>query len=304
METPVIYFYAGRPTEVRLSVRFERGGLTEWFPHAQEVDHGHIDWGRFTVEPASASNLARMPEASARGHYFAARDTDAAVVRVPTPAGEQHEKFLFYRGVGVFDLPLVVGLAGADVSLRRRTDAGPRTALVVERRGARLGLAEVALADGAVTVPRPTLDDDVAAARAWLAAALERDGLYPREASAMLATWEDQWFEDGLRVFYLLPRRDIDELLPLAIEPIPVELRRTIVARAELVTPELEAAVRAEALAPGRDVEAVCRALRARHGRFAEAVLQRLRADADARTAARLDAVLARVAEPRPCPEV
>src|SRR6185436_13537709 len=39
-------------------------------------------------------------------HYYAARDTDAA----PLQVGLQNEKFLFYRGVGDFPLPLTATL--------------------------------------------------------------------------------------------------------------------------------------------------------------------------------------------------
>src|SRR6202521_5095623 len=32
METPVLYFYAGRETTVNVRVRFRQGAITEWFP--------------------------------------------------------------------------------------------------------------------------------------------------------------------------------------------------------------------------------------------------------------------------------
>src|SRR5215831_8463848 len=34
METPVIYFYTPRAMQVDVAVRFNRGVVTEWFPHA------------------------------------------------------------------------------------------------------------------------------------------------------------------------------------------------------------------------------------------------------------------------------
>ena len=34
METPVLYFYAGRETTVNVRVRFREGAITEWFPRA------------------------------------------------------------------------------------------------------------------------------------------------------------------------------------------------------------------------------------------------------------------------------
>ena len=38
----------------------------------------------------------------------------------------------------------------------------------------------------------------------------------------MVETWRDSWFEDGARLFYLLPRSAVDVVLPLQIDPRPV----------------------------------------------------------------------------------
>src|SRR5215813_8018444 len=34
METPVLYFYSQRPMDVSVSVKFSKGLITEWYPHA------------------------------------------------------------------------------------------------------------------------------------------------------------------------------------------------------------------------------------------------------------------------------
>ena len=276
METPVIYFYTDRPVELAAMVEFPRGALTEWYPQAPHRNWGEINWGRFFIVPATADNLARLPQAGGKGHYFAARDTDAALVRTTTADGVQHEKFLFYRGVGQFDLSLAVQLKDQRLTLQRHGAHPLAAAIVFERRGERVGFAEADLASASAELPRPTLDDDVPAVIRRLEQLLVRDGLYEREATAMTATWRDHWFEDGLRVFYLLPRPEIDAILPLHLSPIPAELKRTIVGRIEIVTPELEASVRSELRVADRDALATCKALRARHGRFAEPTLHRL----------------------------
>jgi len=36
---------------------------------------------------------------------------------------------------------------------------------------------------------------------------------------AMLETWRDSWFEEGMRVFYILPRATVDTLLPFRSSP-------------------------------------------------------------------------------------
>ena len=38
-----------------------------------------------------------------------------------------------------------------------------------------------------------------------LEAALIAQGLFPKEAQAMVATWNDSWFEEGSRLIYILP---------------------------------------------------------------------------------------------------
>src|SRR5215469_2693899 len=38
METPVLYFYTTRETEVSVRVQFAKGLITEWYPHASRVE--------------------------------------------------------------------------------------------------------------------------------------------------------------------------------------------------------------------------------------------------------------------------
>jgi hypothetical protein len=57
----------------------------------------------------------------------------------------------------------------------------------------------------------------------------------------MVATWNESWFgEDGVRVLYLLPRKWTDEILPLELKPMPRQLVRTMVGRAEMIRPSVE----------------------------------------------------------------
>lgn len=69
---------------------------------------------------------------------------------------------------------------------------------------------------------------------------LTNAGLYPDEARAMVATWSRSWFQsDGSRVIYLLPRQQVDEVLPLNLQPQPKEVLRVLVGRHEYITPEV-----------------------------------------------------------------
>ena len=67
--------------------------------------------------PGAAFNL---PADYSENHYYPARETDSAPVQVCADAGKsiEQEKFLFYRGVGTFDLPVAVKFENDRVALR------------------------------------------------------------------------------------------------------------------------------------------------------------------------------------------
>jgi hypothetical protein len=107
METPVLYFYAPADVTVNVKVGFKQGVITEWYPRAlvgmnsaQRPDfEGTIAWPGVRVAPSLPPAFPLEP---GRSHYYMARATDASPVRV----GRQTEKFLFYRGVGMFPPPI------------------------------------------------------------------------------------------------------------------------------------------------------------------------------------------------------
>lgn len=300
METPVIYFYSKRKREVRAAVGFPEGKITEWYPHAREVGSG-VDWGRIVLDPGAKVTLPREPGES---HYYPAREVDAVPLRVCgiTPEGRrrvEHERFLFYRGVGTFPLPLSARFRkNGDLEVANFGKQALGTMIVFERAGGRIGVRVVKTGPkGLVSrhtqrLPRPleggegsyvcSIGRGTHYVQDKLRGLLEAEGLYPKEARAMIKTWSDHWFEEGLRVFYLVPRARTDELLPLTLEPTPDELVRVLVGRLEMITPALR--LRVKALVAGLTSEdtkvrqAATKAL-AREGRFAEPVLIELAAE-------------------------
>lgn len=267
METPVIYFYTPRVRDVSVAVTFPTGRVTEWYPQAEEIGQGGVDWGTVRLFPPGHPDAPALQEATDDGHYWSARVDDSAVVRVCGARADEAESLLFYRGVGSFPLSLKVRLAGDQLQL----SGPPGQAIVFERDGDRVGVDVVALG-AAVEVPRPTLADDLGDAREATRAILSATGLYPAEVEAMLATWDDDWFEPGLRVFTVLPRAETDALLPLTVSPAPDELVRTLVGRVEVVTPEV--AARAVALLQAEpDPVAGGAAVAKAFPRFAEPIL-------------------------------
>lgn len=268
METPVIYFYAKEPLEVTLAVTFKNGFVTEWYPWARAWRGSRLDWGTFKVLPSERPSLLREPAPS---HYYPAREVDAAAVRVCGTAldgkpTEEWERFLFYRGVGSFSLPLTVKVQGSALEL----DHLDGDALVFERSGGKVGVSRVSV-KGKVTTSRPALTGTVEDAHRLVLEALIGAGLYEKEAKAMLETWRDSWFEEGLRVIYLVPRAMTDEVLPLEVSPAPASAVRVLVGRFEVLTVERVEAARKLALS-SRDAGKV--------GRFAEPLLARAAAKA------------------------
>src|SRR5262245_32569875 len=116
METPVLYFYSAMPENVDVRVAFPKGFITEWYPQAttnqQPVRPGILEkskntgatipWMNVEILPRDAD--VSFPRGSTPSHYYAARETDANPIRV----SGNDEKFLFYRGVGGFPVPINV----------------------------------------------------------------------------------------------------------------------------------------------------------------------------------------------------
>jgi hypothetical protein len=92
-----------------------------------------------------------------------------------------------------------------------------------------------------VQVSLPDTSEPLATSTAQLKtemlSALEKEGLTKSEAAAMVATWDNLWFEEpGTRVLAVLPQPWVDTALPLQITPKPDSLERVFVARLELIS--------------------------------------------------------------------
>ena len=258
METPVLYFYSSSPATASVHVDLPSGLITEWYPKAGGLPHdvtygnsGQIDWGPFRILPAATPSF---PDDGRSSHYYAARNTASAVLDVD---GER-EKFLFYRGVadeGVF--VQARWLADGKLELRNTAPAPIPFAVLFENREGRAGYRVVRDLRSSAAILPPQPNEDPASLQRDLAAALTEAGLFPKEAAAMVETWRDSWFEEGMRVFYILPRAAVDEVIPLKITPAPAALARVFVGRVEVLSPGVAETLRA-ALASG-DTSALAR---------------------------------------------
>ena len=273
METPVLYFYAGREMSVSVKVNFPYGRITEWYPQARVRSRASIDWGQLKILPGVRVDL---PDDRSDNHYYPARDTDAATVEVRSEKKTEHEKFLFYRGVGDFALPLSVKLKGDKVVITNAGVEDVGKVVIFENRSGKTGYLISDARRGEAELDRPKLNNSIDNLRRELKAMLISHGLYEKEADAMLNTWRNSWFEEGLRVLYIMPRKTTDQILPITIDPQPSQLVRVLVGRTELITPEMEKNVSEQVSKlddPSQSVrEAALKEIK-RYGRFTEPVL-------------------------------
>jgi hypothetical protein len=285
METPVTYFYSDRERQASVRVGFPQGLLTEFYPpvvqmapaykwFSQEAMSGSmLDWGKIWIIPEnrlradvsdplldsrleSAMRERLLPATGNQPHYAYARETDSALVYVQRPADKQRplapsgtffEKFLFYRGVGNFDLPLKLAAhSGDQFELTNLGKEPMRGLFLVTVDGKELRFSQFDSIEAGRTMAltqsrRPSSADELSEA---MVTALIDARLYEKEARAMVKTWRTSWFgEEGTRLFYLLPQTVTDQLLPLEIQPPPDEIVRVMVGRLEIMRPEDETRV-------------------------------------------------------------
>lgn len=259
LETPVIYFHPQggawkQPVDVH--VDFLGGWLTQFYPAA---DHPAAfgAYARITAQTdgwlawkgLALGGAGEGPATDARV-WNAPRAVDAAAVT--TPEGE-HEKFLFYRGVGNLDSPLRV-TRGPDGMLQLKTQFGFASSEPMPIHAVWLAefrehgecafraLGPMAGSEHPVATQGSFADRDFAVwnsglLRSAMQAALVKEGLYADEAAAVLNTWELSYFKSGgMRLFFLVPRAWTDHYLPLKISG-TTDITRVMVGRIELVSP-------------------------------------------------------------------
>ena len=263
METPVLYFYGSRDSTVDVKVLFPKNVITEWYPKATvSRTNDAIEWSDVRISPNAT---AEFPVEPGESHYYAARETDAASLQV----GSQKEKFLFYRGVGTFALPISAKAMGDGILVKNlRADAVPGL-ILFENRGGKLRYQVAGTLRNEVALDLRSQQASLRPLEMDLERILVAEGLYQKEAQAMIETWRDSWFEEGTRLFYVVPQHVIDSVLPLNIQPAPAQIARVFVGRMELITPFIEEDVR-QAIAKND------RPTLEKYGRFLQPIARRI----------------------------
>ncbi len=287
METPVLYFYSPAETTVSVKVGFSQGVITEWYPQASHIEpnpksvlddsalynlhaDGSIAWNSVTVSPGLSTNFPRDTNGS---RYFAARETSSAPLSVRTHEGIQQEKFLFYRGVSVFKVPVAAQSSPDGKVLIRNLASDEIPAVILfERRGDKMGYRLGGAVQTEATLDAPELTATMESMSRDLQDVLTAQGLYPDEARAMVETWQQSWFEEGSRLLYIVPQHFVDKVLPLSVNPAPGQIVRTFVGRLELITPATEHAI--ETALAAKDLATITK-----YGRFLQPIMEQLKAE-------------------------
>jgi hypothetical protein len=153
--------------------------------------------------------------------------------------------------MGNFAVPLGVN-AGADGTIEIRNNGKDVLPFVVlfENRHGQTGYRIIRALSRSAKIDPPDLTGNAGLLRKDIEGELIELGLYAKEARAMTETWRDSWFEEGTRVFYIVPRAAVDSILPLTVSPAPAQTARVFVGRVEVLSPWVEKEIEA-ALAAG-----------------------------------------------------
>lgn len=314
METPVIYVRSAAPRRLRVRVDFVKGLISQWYPvtdllgppenaadagplDVAKVERSFLEW-EVDVLAKDAERPAEVPTvADAEDPWLLAREVHANWLRTAPRKGPERagpveaEKYLFYRGLGAFELPLKVRAerGGKGVLSMAAAAGSARGVVAFEVRGKRgrvqwIGEVpagkEVPFAHGSADAWWGPVDEVVEKLEAIVGRELVAAGLREDEARAMVRTWSASWFRaEGARVLWIVPRAVVDAMLPLRIDPRPDALERVLVGRLEYLTPEdedaLEEALRLRLAASDED-RARAEARLALSGRFLEAHVRRV----------------------------
>jgi len=269
METPVIYFYSDHSIEnINVTVDFKGGSISQWYPQKEagetsselgesfkslnflESYVGNIQWNIDVLAPQDKPDLLiDVPENfvyyGVNNTWLAPRATGANIIK--NEEGEV-EKYLFYRGLARFDPQLTLSIQYTnDLEIENNHQAKIDFVMVYDTRYSidepnvwfssldGLETRLISLKNDAKFINSPK------EAHQKLQEALVKAGLFKDEAAAMIKTWEHSYFKShGCKVFWICPKKFVDELLPINIKPKPKHLNRVFVGRSEIVTPAEE----------------------------------------------------------------
>ena len=283
METPVIYFYGDDTPKVNVKVGFNGGTISQWYPNRKSGDTpnklvlgtnkiseplkntigdremvnllkpidfsksytGSIEWDVEILPKSSADPaLTFKPEENLTWIY--PRVPAANVVKV----GNEYEDFLFYRGVGNFELPATFSVDSSEtVTVTNKSKEAIPFAFAFENIGGEfryktigeIPAGQVAKVAETEWVKPAKVEAQQREVFQQMREGLIAQGLSSDEANGMIKTWWKSYFnKPGLRVFWIVPQTDLEKILPLKADPAPANQVRVLVGRADIMRPKFE----------------------------------------------------------------
>ena len=282
METPVIYFYGDDTPKVNVKVGFNGGTISQWYPNRtsgdtpnlikvteeeilertkkslsgkqlvlhQPIDfskpyNGSIEWD-VDIIPKAEADPAYTFKSNENHTWIYPRVPDANMVKV----GDEYEDYLFYRGVGNFELPATFRVdASETLHVKNNSKEAIPFAFAFENIAGKFRyktIGEITVGSEATVAEDEWVSPSGGESQQVAVFQEVRDGLLAQgltrdEANGMVKTWWKSYFEkDGLRVFWVVPQTDVERILPLTVTPKPENQVRVLVGRADVLRPKFE----------------------------------------------------------------
>lgn len=280
METPVIYFYSKDAFTANVKVTFNNGLIGQWYP--QCVNKPAVGYREQTASNTAAASVELsgvttnnfQPDLNPKIDFSNAANSAAWCIKVHAPSdmttsvvkkgetstwttpretdaniisyGKEREKYIFYRGLGNFSMPVKVSFDNSGrLSLENSSSSKLPYLFVYERKDDGKAMVywtgPMEAGESRTVTVNAEPGSSFAEKILEFQQALVKAGLYDKEASAMLETWEKSYFNHpGLRVFWIAPRAFTDKIIPLTISPAPEKMERVLVGRSEILRPSFE----------------------------------------------------------------
>ncbi|MCB9263297.1 MAG: T9SS type A sorting domain-containing protein [Flavobacteriales bacterium] len=262
METPVLYFYCSKGVEnLGVSVKFKTGSISEFYPkpvkqedtslfrsnvgfNSQEQTvlsfrkyNGFASWNIDVLPPRDITPLSHSDD-SVPNMWLAPRKTNSNLIK----SNGEVEKYIFYRGLGGFDNPVIPRYTDqGNLLVTNNTDSIPYALVYEKTKEGKIYIWGVKSLpqNKSIFFERSTFAITEAEwnekYRKQFVNYLVDAGLYEDEALAMLNTWDASYFgKSGLKIFWIVPRNFTDTILPIEFSKPVANLERVMIGRTEI----------------------------------------------------------------------
>lgn len=217
---PILNFYTKDNIKIRVKVQVAGGKVTVWYPTHSDVKDGTVTWDNLLVTNKKPEKALKDPKGCS--WWETARDTNSSYVLIKNDV----EKFIFYEGETDKVKPaLELKVEGDKLDISNKTQNKYNGVFVVK--------------DKKIVYIKEFKSEKIESSKAielnealkFLEENLLKDGLTEREAVGVVKIWQKDLFEkDGVRVIYMMSRKEIDDALKVEITPKPKNFKRSMIA--------------------------------------------------------------------------